>query len=148
MIVNCNTEVEQVTEQEAIEIIDLICKELYKPKKVQEALDTAISALKEVQQYREIGTVEEVKNQKENLNIAYQMIGAYELLGALDKLRESMEKEKPKIPRFVHMLGDRIAKFKCPVCGNYFNYDCTDTMVFFCKKCGQALRMESEEDGT
>lgn len=42
-------EVEQLTEQEAIEIIDLICKELYKPKKVQETLDTAISALKEIQ---------------------------------------------------------------------------------------------------
>lgn len=116
------------------------------PEPEDYAIEEAIKALKEVQQYREIGTVEEVKEQKENLNIAYQMIGAYELLGTLDKLRESMEKEKPKIPRFDHMLGDRIAKFKCPVCGNYFNYDCTDTIVFFCKKCGQALRMENEDD--
>ena len=38
--------------------------------------------------YEEIGTVEEVKAQKENLNIAYQMIGAYELFVTPDKLRK------------------------------------------------------------
>lgn len=48
-----------MTENEAIEIINIIWKNLYKPRKAQEALDIAISALQEIQQYREIGTVEE-----------------------------------------------------------------------------------------
>ena len=39
--------------EEAIGILDLLT-DTYKPNKVQEALDTAISALKEIQQYREI----------------------------------------------------------------------------------------------
>ena len=50
-----------MTENEAIEIINLIWKNLYKPRKAQEALDIAISALQEIQQYREIGTVEECR---------------------------------------------------------------------------------------
>lgn len=51
---------ETMTEKEAMEIIDF-WRDLYKPKKAQEALEMAITALKEVQQYREIGTVEECK---------------------------------------------------------------------------------------
>lgn len=69
-------EVEQVSEQEAIEIIDLIWKELYKPKKAQEALDTAISALKEVQQYRKIGTVEACVEALEKLSKAEKALNA------------------------------------------------------------------------
>ena len=55
--------------EEAIEIIEST-KELYKPAVVEEAFDMEIEALKEVQQYREIGTVEEC--------------------------REAVEKQKPK----------------------------------------------------
>lgn len=80
----------------------------------------AAQAIKEIRKYREIGTVEEC--------------------------REAMEKQVPKIPEFIHMLGQHIAKFKCPICGLHLNYDCTDTQVFYCKGCGQALKMESEYD--
>lgn len=62
-----------MTPEEAIEIIDLYCSSFYKPKKMKEAIDMAISALKEVQQYRAIGTVEEcleaMKKQIENMNL-------------------------------------------------------------------------------
>lgn len=51
-----------MTPEEAIEIIDLYCGNVYKPKKMKEAFDIAIEALKEVEQYREIGTGEELKN--------------------------------------------------------------------------------------
>ena len=87
---------------------------------LRESLDMAIIALKEIQQYREIGTVEEC--------------------------RESKEKQIPKTPKFIHMTGEYNARFKCPVCKQSFIYDCTDTEPFFCKKCGQALRMEAEDD--
>ena len=55
---------ETMTEKEAMEIIDS-WRDLYKPKKAQEALEMAITALKEVQQYREIGTVEECREARE-----------------------------------------------------------------------------------
>lgn len=47
----------------------------------------AIKALKEIQQYREIGTVEQVKNQKENLNVAYQIISDYEQYGTVEDFK-------------------------------------------------------------
>ena len=90
------------------------------PEPEDYAIEEAIKALKEVQQYREIGTVEEC--------------------------RESKEKQIPKTPKFIHMTGEYNARFKCPVCEQSFIYDCTDTEPFFCKKCGQALRMEAEDD--
>lgn len=115
-------EVEQLTEQEAIEIIDLICKELYKPKKVQETLDIAISALKEVQQYRAIGTVEEC--------------------------REAMEKQNAKKPDYEcdgyadgHMVYDT---WICPNCGEKYEVDYDDYK--HCPNCGQAILKENEDD--
>lgn len=53
--------------EEAIEIIEST-KELYKPAVVEEAFDMEIEALKEVQQYREIGTVEECREAVEKQN--------------------------------------------------------------------------------
>ena len=85
------------------------------------ACETAISALKEIQQYREIGTMEEC--------------------------REAREKQKPKVPEFIHMLGEYTGKFKCPVCEKLFSHDCTDMKVFFCKNCGQAIQWDENLEG-
>ena len=56
---------------------------------LRESLEMAITALKEVQQYREIGTVEQVKNQKENLNVAYQIISDYEQYGTIEDFKKA-----------------------------------------------------------
>ena len=78
------------------------------------ALSMAITALKEIQQYREIGTVEEC--------------------------REAVEKQKPK--RLIQvesgMFYDLGFRYKCPNCGigikvnNIYHYD-------VCKICGQKV---------
>lgn len=60
---------------------------------LREALDMAISALKEIQQYREIGTVEEC--------------------------REGVEKQKPKKPVLRNDNG-KLRK-SCPTCGCFFS---------------------------
>lgn len=57
------------------------------PEPEDYAIEEAISALKEIQQYREIGTVEQVKNQKENLNVAYQIISDYEQYGTVEEFK-------------------------------------------------------------
>ena len=53
-----------MTPEEAIEIIETT-KVLYKPKAVQDAFDMAVNAIREVQKYREIGTVEECREARE-----------------------------------------------------------------------------------
>ena len=78
-----------MTEQDAIEIIKLTT---YKPAVVQEALDMAVSALTEVQAYREVGTVEQVQNQKHNLGVAYNIIDEYASVGTVEECREAKEK--------------------------------------------------------
>ena len=80
--------------------------------------ETAISALEEIQQYREIGTVEEC--------------------------REAVEKQKPKKPDYE---GDGYADgymvydtWICPNCGEEYEVDCDDYK--YCHNCGQAIDWE------
>ena len=78
------------------------------------AIDTAIEALKEVQQYREIGTVEEC--------------------------REAVERRKPKRAVLDCMIGNWEGRFYCPACGKVILRDCGDVENTFCERCGQAIR--------
>ena len=119
------------------------------------ALSMAIAALKEIQNYRRLGKLEELARAKKYIDLAKkhgtigEMIDScaeYEEIGTVEECREAVEKQKPKVPEFTHMLGEYTGKFKCPICEQSFSYDCTDAKVFFCKKCGQALQMESEDD--
>ena len=89
-----------------------------------ESLGAAISALKEIQQYREIGTVEEC--------------------------REAVEKQKPKKPEIytdtVQTMNGSFQRdvFECPVCGDYV-CNVEDEIPNYCCSCGQKLE-ESEEE--
>lgn len=146
------------------------------------ALSMAITALKEIQQYREIGsvgeikqaigvlslsendiiktfhelneyhkigTVEQVKNQKENLNVAYQIISEYESIGTVEECREAVEKQEPKKPEIytdtVQTINGSFQRdvFECPVCGEYI-CNVEDEIPRYCSSCGQKLE-ESEE---
>ena len=69
------------------------CKPHYSDEEIEKAFDTAISALQEIQQYREIGTVEEC--------------------------REAMEKQRAKKPVLRNDNG-KLRK-SCPVCGCFFS---------------------------
>lgn len=84
----------------------------------QSAQDMAIKALEEVQQYREIGTVEEC--------------------------REAVGKMQPKK---VENSGERIPfEWYCPTCGNVLCDDgYKDIDIHFCEVCGQALDWSGEE---
>ena len=110
-----------MTEQEAIEIMEEV-KSLddslyaYDPA-YMEALEIAISASKEVQRYRKIGTVEEC--------------------------REDREKKTPK-KCDIEVLPDYIY-YKCPTCMAVHmtfykpNGPKTGEIPKFCKWCGQAI---------
>jgi len=135
----------EVLSNELIVITDMIgyCKDFEKESdlalayrvKRQEAHNAAISAIKEVQQYRAIGTVEEC--------------------------REAVEKRKPKKPKEIlrHRGGfemqhctncdtdyqvDRRYKIKdgyCPACGKLLD----SAFRNYCANCGQAIDENLEE---
>ena len=91
-------------------------KELQKDEKFLYAFDMAISALKEIQQYREIGTVEEC--------------------------REAVEKQKPKKPRLNYkpkFFGK--STYTCPRCGNCRLEEFANERQNnnYCWDCGQRL---------
>ena len=81
----------------------IVCKEIAR---------TIISALKEIQQYREIGTVEEC--------------------------REAVEKQKAKKPEVIDQDFDY---YKCPVCGEYIWATDNINDHKYCLNCGQAVTL-------
>lgn len=116
-----------MTENEAIERIKEHM-EIHKLNELRaiyitEDFDMAISALKEVQQYREIGTVEEC--------------------------REAVEKQKPK-KCDVTKDNFRIY-YKCPTCNHclrveYNHGSWMGKKSKNCSKCGQAIQWEESEE--
>lgn len=110
-----------MTNNEAIEALKLeggieIAGNPRRIAKFFEALDMAISALKEVQQYRAIGTVEEC--------------------------RDAVGKQKPKAPDYegdgYDDKGELIYDtWICPSCGEKYEVDYDDYK--HCPECGQRL---------
>ena len=112
-------------------------------KNGKEACELAIEALKEIQQYREIGTVEEVKNQRHNLEVAYKIISNYESIGTVEECREAVEKQKLKKP-----VKDKYNHSCCPNCGWIVSGEGGYGEEFcpHCENCGQAIRWENLEE--
>lgn len=130
---------------------------------LRESLDMAIIALKEVQQYREIGTVEECKELAYIVNIAEKEELAkiidewllYKKIGTVKECREAVERQNPKKPKEIlrHRGGfemhhcpncdtdyqvDRRYKIKdeyCPACGKLLD----SAFRNYCANCGQAI---------
>ena len=100
--------------------------------KAFEDMEMAIEALKEIQQYREIGTVEEC--------------------------REAVEKQKPQKPKDslkidpvidengAYVDADVTVYLICPNCGEMIGID--ESCDKFCRECGQAIdeNLEGMED--
>lgn len=100
-----------MTDSEAIRDLDIIrfnphWDELVNEEYWQELMEMAVKALEEVQQYREIGTVEELIRGMRYMNIAkrHGTIGqvidecvAYEAIGTPEECRAAVEKQKEMI---------------------------------------------------
>ena len=93
------------------------------PEPEDYAIEEAISALKEIQQYQEIGTVEEC--------------------------REAVEKQKPKKIQYESDYRGcngftRYRMGKCPICNEWYN----DRDGYnYCKNCGQAIQWDENLEG-
>ncbi len=88
------------------------CDIVQKVEDLNSAYDTAIKALEEVQQYRELGTVEELVQGKKYINLAKQhgTIGrvienciAYEEIGTPEECRKNKD--------FLQFLSDRMPTY-------------------------------------
>lgn len=109
-----------------------------------EALDLAIQALEKVQQYREIGTPEELQDMKSDYFEALSDWRQYRKIGALEECRTAIEKQIPKKPIFDYNLSDTLSKFHCE-CGNTIkvSHDIgimnNNNAPNYCSKCGCRL---------
>lgn len=122
-----------MTENEAIEALRLIntsrVHPFYSWEEMAEVRDIAISALKEIQQYREIGTVEECRE-------------------AVDKTKQKAPKDELKINPVIDENGayvdaETAVYLLCPNCGEMVGID--ENVDKFCHECGQAIDTENLE---
>ena len=113
---------------------------------LQESIDMANKALEEVQQYRAIGTVEELETASKYLRLvkkhgtvgkAIEACAEYEGIGTVEECREAMEKQRRKIVKNQYGTNYVLKAGYCPVCG------CGVTARWdYCQCCGQKLNWQ------
>ena len=113
---------------------------------LQESIDMAIKALEEVQQYRAIGTVEELETASKYLRLVkkhgtvgktIEECAEYEEIGTVEECREAMEKQRRKLVKNPYGTSYIWKAGYCPVCG------CGVTARWdYCQCCGQKLNWQ------
>ena len=150
-----------MTEQEALEILEEVKQlddTLYAYSSVyMEALEVALFALKEIQNYRKLGTLEELARAKKYIDLAkkHGTIGEmidecaeYEAIGTVEECRESREKRSPE-KCIIDSCPDH-THYKCPSCGQIqmstyvHGIPRLGRITKHGENCGQALQMESD----
>ena len=117
-----------------------------------EALEVALSVLKEIQNYRKLGTLEELARAKKYIGLSkrHSTIGemidecaAYEEIGTVEECREAVEKQKAKKPILINYkeYANKIANAEF-LEDAYFCPNCKTVMRsgIYCKRCGQAIQ--------
>lgn len=123
-----------MTENEAIKeletSIDLakMCIQNNERKNEIQGYEMAIKALEEVQQYRQIGTVEECRNAVEKI-----------------KQKRVTEKYKSGSPEDIEAYGEDAIFATCPTCGQLQNILWNSSN---CGECGQALDWRTNDGKT
>lgn len=124
-------------------------EEAYVTPYFEKALNTAISAMQELQEYKQLGTLEEMKILKAThltgaelakLDCAIKKLNEYKKLGTLEEVRDAVEKQREKKPKNVETEGYRYTDtYRCPTCGGNFS---GTGIADYCYHCGQRLNWE------
>lgn len=108
-----------------------------------EAVQMAIKALEEIQQYRALGTPEELAE----VAVALMGFHEYQQIGTLAECRAAMEKQTAKRPDYEgdgyadgHLIYDT---WICPCCGRRYEVDYDD--YDYCPNCGQKIKWGDEK---
>ena len=106
----------------------------------------AIKALEEIQQYRAIGTVEEIQKAMENLplhQVEHKLLQEYQAICTVRECKIAVERMKSKKPDYEadgYADGQLVYDYaKCPICGHDFEYGINDWECKYCSDCGQKL---------
>lgn len=100
-------------------------EEAYVTPYFEKALNTAISAMQELQEYKQLGTLEEMKILKAThltgaelakLDCAIKKLNEYKKLGTLEEVRDAVEKQKAISREIIE------GKYFCPKCHNLMPY--------------------------
>ena len=130
-----------MTESEAIKELQQYVGLPFEMDVLEEAAKMAIQALEEVQQYRTIGTPEELQDMKSNYFEALSDWRQYRKIGTLEECRAAREKQIAKKPMMKPYFDDMEEEYLCcPTCGEIL----TDRIplnnkyfYFLCFNCGQ-----------
>lgn len=129
-----------MTEQEAKLILDVRISRFDHAEDVNEALEIAKQALEEIQRYRGIGTVEEIKTVKKYIELkkrcgtpsnTIDLCAEYAAIGTVEECREAVEKQKPKVGI---VTAGKSYPIMCPSCGHKMEF-----AYHHCIFCGQNL---------
>lgn len=107
---------------------------IYKSDKLDDMFKTIIISLEEIQQYRAIGTVEEIVDGIKQSEEEFNMLMEYLHIGTIDEVKTLKEKSVAEKPdEMMDLFGD--IEYNCRACGeiiekNYYAY---------CPTCGQKL---------
>ena len=92
-----------MTEQEAVEILTLNSRQQKELPMLKEVYAVAVQALEEIQKYRSVGTVEEIRRMQKYSALAkkhgtigkvIESCAEYEEIGTVEECREAVEKQK------------------------------------------------------
>ena len=130
--------------QKAIEILAEVKKVVYGESGVYEAFDTSISAMQELQEYKEYGTPNGYKSALEAYDKCYSEkeiidteLYKYQQIGTLEEVREAVEKQKKKKPIEDRHHGIRYTEvYRCHSCNESFS---GRGFAKYCYHCGQAI---------
>lgn len=145
-----------MTENEAKLTLDVRISRFDHADDVNKALEVAKTALEEIQQYREIGTVDDfkrldyLKRRYEDETYDYcgeygtrecgaesrlEMLNEYEAIGMVEECKAAIERQRAKKP-----IKDEHGHDCCPNCGWIVCYDeWGGRYLPHCENCGQAI---------
>lgn len=139
-----------MTESEAINVLNMI--EAHGDLAIK-AKQTAINALEEVQQYRAIGTLEELKEAMKyvwlvkkhgTIGKALEECAEYESIGTPEECRAAMERQNP-IAAIAEKEDTGTTKYTCRACGRYMGWSTGTLPARYCWNCGHKLDWEDKE---
>lgn len=77
-----------MTENEAIEYLKRLKEDYFQPEKISSAFDVATDALKEIQKYRAIGTIEFLTDMKSHYVEVLSDLRQYQNLGTVEEIKD------------------------------------------------------------